>query len=58
MQLLSSQLNMSGSIIFEGVNLLNLTKEEQLRIRGKDIAMIFQEPMTSLKSSSYNWLSN
>ena len=48
MQLLSSQLNMSGSIVFEGVNLVNLTKEEVRKKRGKDIAMIFQEPMTSL----------
>tara|TARA_B100000795_G_scaffold109212_1_gene80606 strand:+ start:23 stop:856 length:834 start_codon:yes stop_codon:yes gene_type:complete len=48
MQLLSSQLSMSGSIVFEGVNLVNLTKEEVRRRRGSDIAMIFQEPMTSL----------
>ena len=48
MQLLSSQLNMSGSIVFEGVNLVNLTKEEVRKRRGKDVAMIFQEPMTSL----------
>ena len=48
MQLLSSQLDMSGSIFFEGVNLVNLTKEEVRRRRGNDIAMIFQEPMTSL----------
>ena len=48
MQLLSSQLSMTGSIFFEGVNLLNLTKEEIRKRRGKDIAMIFQEPMTSL----------
>ena len=48
MQLLSSQLDMSGSIVFEGVNLVNLTKEEVRRRRGSDIAMIFQEPMTSL----------
>ena len=48
MQLLSSQLSMSGSIVFEGVNLVNLTKEEVRRRRGNDIAMIFQEPMTSL----------
>jgi len=48
MQLLSSQLDMSGSIFFEGVNLVNLTKEEVRKRRGKDIAMIFQEPMTSL----------
>jgi peptide/nickel transport system ATP-binding protein len=48
MQLLSSQLNMSGTIVFEGVNLVNLTKEEIRKKRGRDIAMIFQEPMTSL----------
>jgi len=48
MQLLSSQLSMSGNIIFENINLLNLTKEEIRKRRGKDIAMIFQEPMTSL----------
>ena len=48
MQLLSSQLSMSGNIVFEDINLLNLTKEEIRKRRGKDIAMIFQEPMTSL----------
>ena len=48
MQLLPSQLSMSGKIFFEGINLLNLTKEEIRKKRGKDIAMIFQEPMTSL----------
>ncbi len=48
MQLLSSQLSMSGSIVFEGINLLSLSKEEIRKRRGKDIAMIFQEPMTSL----------
>ena len=48
MQLLSSQLNMSGNIFFEETNLLNLSKDEIRKKRGKDIAMIFQEPMTSL----------
>jgi peptide/nickel transport system ATP-binding protein len=48
MRLLSSQLSMSGSIVFEGIDLLNLSKEEIRKKRGKDIAMIFQEPMTSL----------
>jgi len=37
-----------GEIIFQGRNLLNLDKESIRRLRGKDIAMIFQEPMTSL----------
>ncbi len=48
MQLLSKQLSMSGSLVFEGIDMLNLTKEEVRNKRGKDIAMIFQEPMTSL----------
>jgi peptide/nickel transport system ATP-binding protein len=37
-----------GEIWFDGKNLLELTEEEYCDIRGKDIAMIFQEPMTSL----------
>jgi peptide/nickel transport system ATP-binding protein len=38
----------SGSIIFEGADLLKLTEAEMRSIRGARIAMIFQEPMTSL----------
>ena len=38
----------SGKIIFEGQNLLELTEKEMRKIRGKKISMIFQEPMTSL----------
>lgn len=38
----------SGSIKFDGQNLLHLPEREQRKIRGKRIAMIFQEPMTSL----------
>ncbi len=37
-----------GEIIFEGTNLLQLSSAEMRRIRGNDISMIFQEPMTSL----------
>jgi peptide/nickel transport system ATP-binding protein len=37
-----------GSIEFLGKNLLDLSYEEMRKIRGNDIAMIFQEPMTSL----------
>src|SRR5690554_5396584 len=37
-----------GEIIFEGKNLLELTENEMRSIRGNDISMIFQEPMTSL----------
>ncbi|HKJ85276.1 MAG TPA: ABC transporter ATP-binding protein [Spirochaetia bacterium] len=38
----------AGEIIFNGTNLLDLSPDELRRIRGNDIAMIFQEPMTSL----------
>jgi len=37
-----------GSIIFDGVNLMEKTEEEMQKIRGNRISMIFQEPMTSL----------
>src|SRR5438876_1909675 len=37
-----------GEIIFEGKNLLTLSNAEMRAIRGDDIAMIFQDPMTSL----------
>jgi peptide/nickel transport system ATP-binding protein len=38
----------AGSIRFRGVDLLQLSDKEMRRVRGNDISMIFQEPMTSL----------
>ena len=38
----------SGEIMFQGRDLLKLDENEMRRIRGNDIAMVFQEPMTSL----------
>ncbi|MEK6283557.1 MAG: ABC transporter ATP-binding protein [Acidobacteriota bacterium] len=38
----------SGEIIFNGVDILGLSEEDVRRIRGRRIAMIFQDPMTSL----------
>ncbi|NOZ23408.1 MAG: ABC transporter ATP-binding protein [Planctomycetes bacterium] len=37
-----------GAIFFEGKNLLDLSEPQMRNIRGNDISMIFQEPMTSL----------
>lgn len=44
----SSLEKISGEINFEGKNLLELSAEELRKIRGNEISMIFQEPMTSL----------
>ena len=38
----------AGEILFEGRNLLKLSNREMRDVRGDDIAMIFQDPMTSL----------
>ncbi len=37
-----------GRIVFNGVDLLKLSEEEMRKVRGKEIGMIFQDPMTSL----------
>lgn len=37
-----------GSVKLEGKDLVKLTEKEMTKVRGKDISMIFQEPMTSL----------
>lgn len=53
LQLLPKQANIKGKMLFSKnetapVDLLNVSAKEINTIRGKDIAMIFQEPMTSL----------
>lgn len=41
----------SGEILFEGENLLSLPEKKLQQIRGSEISMIFQEPMSSLNPS-------
>jgi peptide/nickel transport system ATP-binding protein len=49
MRLLSPQAQVDGgTIALDGANLLDLPEREMLAVRGAKIAMIFQEPMTSL----------
>lgn len=38
----------NGEILFEGTDLLKLSPDQMRSVRGDDISMIFQEPMTSL----------
>jgi peptide/nickel transport system ATP-binding protein len=48
MGLLSNQLVPSGKVEFHGVDITKLDNKALQKIRGAEIAMIFQEPMTSL----------
>jgi len=48
MKLLSSQLKQTGDIVFESQNISHLSNVAMRKYRGKSMAMIFQEPMTSL----------
>jgi len=38
----------SGEILYDGKDLLKMSNQEMMRIRGNHISMVFQEPMTSL----------
>jgi len=48
MRLLPPNGNSEGSIRFNGKSVLELSEKDMQRVRGNEIAMIFQEPMTSL----------
>lgn len=48
LKLLPPNAEVSGEIIFKGEDLLKKSEEEMRKIRGKEISMIFQDPMTSL----------
>ncbi|WP_106478995.1 ABC transporter ATP-binding protein [Phytohalomonas tamaricis] len=48
MRLLPELAKVTGAIRFDGEDLLKVTPKRMRRIRGNDISMIFQEPMTSL----------
>ena len=43
-----SQVEVTGSALFDGVDLLALSREEMRRYQGKALSIVFQEPMTSL----------
>lgn len=45
----------SVEIWFKGEELLKKTPEEMRKIRGNDVSMILQEPMTSLNPFLYYW---
>lgn len=48
MRLLDPAAQVEGSIRFKGADLFSLDPESMRKLRGRDLAMIFQEPMTAL----------
>ena len=44
----NAKTTLSGQIFFEGVDLLQASRETVRALRGKDIAVVFQEPMTAM----------
>ena len=48
LRLLDPAARVTGAIHFDGQDLLTLSSEKMRRLRGREIAMIFQEPMTAL----------
>ncbi|MGA1387804.1 MAG: dipeptide ABC transporter ATP-binding protein [Ilumatobacteraceae bacterium] len=46
--LLAESATITGSITYDGVNLLDLNDNEMSKYRGKDIAMVFQDPLSAL----------
>nr|WP_239565521.1 ABC transporter ATP-binding protein [Brevibacillus fulvus] len=53
MRLLGKNAALEGEIRFNNRNLLSLSEKEMQKVRGNEIAMIFQEPMTSLNPLHY-----
>lgn len=51
MGLLDPKTEISGNIMFNGQNLLELKEEEMQELRGKEIAMIYQDALSSLNPS-------
>lgn len=47
MGLLDKKAKTSGSIVFDDKKIFDITKEEHRKLKGKEMGMIFQEPMTS-----------
>ncbi|MEN0001088.1 MAG: dipeptide ABC transporter ATP-binding protein [Pseudomonadota bacterium] len=48
MGLLPAQARTSGQILFEGQDILGLPDRQMCKLRGDDLGMVFQEPMTAL----------
>jgi len=48
LQLLPKKAKLSGRVLFDGQDLVGLNPERLRRLRGRSVAVVFQDPMTSL----------
>jgi peptide/nickel transport system ATP-binding protein len=48
MRLHPKNTDITGTVNFDGIDVLSLTEEQMRSIRGRDVAMIFQDPMTAM----------
>ena len=48
LQLLPKKAKLSGRVMFDGQDLLQLSPEKLRKLRGRSLAVVFQDPMTSL----------
>jgi len=48
LQLLPKKAKLSGRVMFDGQDLLQLSREKLRKLRGRSLAVVFQDPMTSL----------
>jgi peptide/nickel transport system ATP-binding protein len=51
MRLLPDEASLSGRILLEGADILSVSEREMCAIRGSQVGMVFQEPMTALNPS-------
>ena len=51
MGLLDKKAEISGEIMYDGKNLLNLSDKEMNELRGREIAMVYQDALSSLNPS-------
>ena len=48
LQLLPKKAKLTGRVMFDGQDLLQLSREKLRKLRGRSLAVVFQDPMTSL----------
>ena len=54
LRLLPPKASLSGSIIVDGENVIEMSQDQLSNMRGRDVSMIFQEPMVDVTTIYFN----